>query len=1253
MLLPPGLRAYAFPPPQASECRNQFDYDGQFHLHPRYRTPDPLAATLVETQAGHDEFISEKYHDQIAAILAQWSSSLRQSPRQIQAIGKTLAANFSGTSFHPVESRLLRSGPVLEIQRSRFAAQASLGRDDFLRDLQATLAGFSTIVTAEFQITSISGSPPLTVANPPGQVQTRVRYEMVGSGHDFHREQRVGYWDLEWEATSGARFQLRNWRAGEETSSRSKTPIFADITARALGGNACYASQLLRGVDYWRTVLDGACGMDIYGHNGVSVGDIDNDGFDDVYICQPAGLPNRLFHNLGDGTFEDITESAGVGVLENTASAIFADFDNDGCQDLIVVRADGPLLFTNQGGGKFRQRPDAFQFATTPQGTFTGAAVADYDRDGWLDIYFCLYVYYQGASQYRYPCPYYDAENGPPNFLMRNGRDGTFHDVTAQAGLNRNNTRYSFCCSWADFNGNGWPDLYVVNDFGRKNLYRNNGDGTFTDVAPQAGVEDTGAGMGVCCFDYDNDGRADLYVADMWTAAGERISTQDIFHKDAPAQVRALYRKHAMGNSLFQNTGGSFRDATVSAGVVMGRWSWSCDAWDFDHDGFLDLYVANGMISGPSRQDLNSFFWRQVVGNSPQQARPSHSYEQGWDAINEFIRSDGTWSGLDRNLFYLNNGDGTFSNISAAAGLDFPEDGRAFALADFDHDGRLEVFLKNRNAPQVRVLRNMMQSLPSSIAFRLRGTKSNRDAIGAVITLRTGLGQQTRNLQAGSGFLSQHSKELFFGLGPAKGPVHASIRWPSGLMQELHDLPPNHRIWVDEGAEPTRMEPFQAPSGALEDLPAAQKTEALPIAVETWLLAPVAAPDFSLPDLQGKLWSLAALRGKPVLLHFWSAPCADDLEILSQDYARWSALGLQLLAVNVDSDGSQSPALSRYLSFPVLHGSEDVAAIYNILYRYLFDRRRDLAPPTSFLIDDHGEIVKVYQGPVNPQRIEQDYRHLPGNAAERLAKALPFAGVTSTFDFRRNYLSYGSVYFQRGYYNQAQAWFELAIRDDPSSAEALYGLGSVFLKKDKRAEARQSFESAVKLPSSYPDTLPNAWNNLGLIAAQDGRMMEATQNFQQALRLNPESLVALENLGNAYRQQKLWDQAQAAFERALSVNPESPEANYGLAMVYAAIDDTQKTYEYLQKALQFRPDYGEALNNMGVLYMRTRRRDQAVTTLQNCMRVAPAFDQCYLNLARIYSLEGNRLGARTVLLELLQQHPGHVQAQKALADLPQ
>jgi tetratricopeptide (TPR) repeat protein/peroxiredoxin len=1238
----------------------------------------PLDALLLKTEAGRDDFVTEKYADQISAILAQWSSGLLRSSQDMSAIEKVLHPNFSGSSPLPVESRVVRVGPAMEVRHNTFTRETARGGDAFLQELRSAWNGFSKILTAEFQVTSIDAASMPSAPLSPGQLQTRIRYELVATGHDFYREQRVGYWQLTWERSAASGFHVQNWQALDETQSRSIAPGYVDFAAQALGGNAS-SSQLMRGTDYWRTVLDGACGIDVYGHNGVSIGDIDGDGFDDLYVCQPGGLPNRLYRNRGDGTFEDVTEASGVGVIENTACALFVDVNNDGRQDLIVVRATGPMLFLNEGGGKFRQRADAFQFANPPQGTFTGAAVADYDRDGWLDIYFCLYVYYQGTDQYKYPSPYYNAENGPPNFMMRNNRDGTFNDVTGETGLNQNNTRYSFCCGWNDYNRDGWPDLYVVNDFGRKNLYRNNGNGTFTDIASQAGVEDVGAGMSVCWFDYDNDGVEDLYVADMWTAAGERISMQDVFKKDAPHETRALYRKHAMGNSLFRNAArkgpgaSAFEDTTRAVGVGIGRWAWSSDAWDFDHDGFADLYIVNGMVSGPSHkdknEDLNSFFWRQVVANSPDEAKPSHDYEQGWSAINELIRADGTWSGYERNIFYANNGDGTFSDISGVIGLDFLEDGRAFALADFDHDGRQEVFLKNRNGPQVRLLKNVMKNLPPSIAFRLRGTKSNRDAIGAVITLETEVSHETRSLQsrslqAGSGFLSQHSKDVFFGLGAANGPVSASIRWPSGLVQQLHDQPINHRIWIEEGSEPSRMEPFRtlAPrTPPLDAKPAdakPQEIDTLPTTAETWLLAPVEAPGFSLPNLAGQVQNLSSLRRKPVLLNFWAAGaerCKYDWVTFNQHHAAWAAQGLQLLAVNLDSaaDAESVRALVREhrLSFPILRGSEDVPAIYNILYRYLFDRHRDLALPTSFLISAKGEIVKVYQGPVDPQHVEHDFRHIPQTSAERLAKALPFPGVTDTIEFGRNYLSYGSVFFQHGYMDQAAASFQIALRDDPTSAEALYGIGSVYLNQQKTTEARESFERALKLRASYPDTLANSWNNLGLLAARDGRTGEAVGYFQEALKLSPDHLIALDNLGSAYRQQKRWDDARKTYERALEVSSNDAEAHYGLGMVFAQNDDTARAFDSLQRAMKLRPVYPEALNNLGILYLRTQRRDQAVASFEECISVAPAFDQSYLNLARVYAVEGKPDKARAVLLELLKQHPGHAQAQKMMEQL--
>ncbi|HTB92880.1 MAG TPA: tetratricopeptide repeat protein [Candidatus Sulfotelmatobacter sp.] len=1250
--LPAGLRFPSFDPKISAQDSS---LPPEFHVHPVYRTPRAIESVLKKAQAEFDSFPTEIHQDQIARVLQAWSAELRASPQKTDSLERAMSDDFQATSPSGSLQTRRKDDGIFQVWEVKYQESPGIGRTAFLADWRSALRDFSKLLTVEFQITGIRAGSVLQDSPEKGvAVHTRVRYEFVGEGPGFHREQRIGNLDLDWELVPVKEARLRKWRNVEEARSRSLAPVFEDIAGLAFASCASFGAQLVPGIDTWRTALDGASGIDIYGHNGVAAGDIDGDGFDDLYVCQPAGLPNRLYRNRGDGTFEDITEASGVGILDNTACALFADFDNDGRQDLIVVRASGPLLFINAGGGKFRPRPDAFHFANAPQGTFTGAAIADYDRDGWLDIYFCLYTYYQGTDQYRYPMPYYAAENGPPNFLMRNQRDGSFRDVTRETGLDKNNSRFSFCCGWADFNGDGWPDLYVVNDFGRKNLYKNSGHGTFTDIAKEAGVEDVGAGMSVSWLDFDKDGRQDLYVADMWTAAGLRVSMQETFQQNASEEVRAMYRRHAMGNCLYRNRGdGKFEDAGEKSGTLMGRWAWSSDAWDFNHDGLPDLYVANGMISGPQRLDLNSFFWRQVVANSPESAKPSTAYEQGWNAVNELIRADATWSGYERNVLYLNSGDGAFSDVSGIAGMDFLEDSRTFALADFDHDGRLEVALKNRSGPQLRFLKNVMPRLGPAIAICLQGKKSNRDAIGAGVTIETNAGRQTKFVQAGSGFLAQHSKELHFGLGTATGLIQATIRWPSGLEQKVTDVPPNHRIWIEEGSPVVRKEPFLSSANRSQTMGAASAgpSEQLPTQVETWLLVPVAAPDFSVASSGGKEDSLSTMRGKPVLLHFGSSETPDwqsQLADFQRAHDRLLNAGLQLVVVNVEA----SMQAARW-AFPIVTAQPELVAVYNLLYGRLFDRHRDMPLPTSFLIDAQGNIAKIYQGALRLKSVEADFHKIPKTAAERLALGLPFPGVGHNYDVGRNYLSFGSIFYERGYLDQAEAYFQLAENDDPTAAEPLYGLGSIYLAQQKRKEARQYFERAVKSRADYPPTLPNACNNLGILAAREGNTDEAIAFFQRALAINPDHAVALQNLGNAYRQKKDWDAAKKTLQLALALNPDDAEANYGLGMVYAQLNDTARASEYLQKALAARPAYPEALNNLGILYLRTGRPDDAKKSFAESIRVAPAFEQAFLNLARVYAIEGDKASARSTLLELLKLHPDQAQARKELEDLGQ
>ena len=1215
-----------------------------FDYRPPLRVPETVQPFLRQLAPGGDAFLEEKEAAELAARLEEFSQRLRRSPHAANTAAFLLAPEFKGGRLVPVGEATVVDGPALQIFRAKAMADGlSRNARSFGEEVLALAADFETVDVAEFLITAID------VDREKGLARTDVRYDIVGRGRQAWRAECVGRWNMRWRRDADGSWRVLEWTASAHQRSRASAPVFTEVTTTAFGGNDSFRRQLTTGLDAWVATIDSGLTRDSNGHHGVSVGDADGDGLDDLYVAQPAGLPNRLYRARGDGTFEDATERAGLGILDDTSQSLFADVDNDGDQDLIVATSAGPMLFLNDGTGRFTRVPDAFRFQHGLQGSPMSMAMADYDRDGFLDLYLCVYAFSYGAGEGKAgtPMPYYDARNGPPGVLFRNDGHGRFVEVTHEAGLDAGNDRYHFAAAWGDYDGDGWPDLLVANDFGRKTLYHNQGlrDGQvrFEEVSAQAGVEDYGAGMSAAFFDYDNDGRLDIYTGNMWSAAGQRVTAQAAFMPEAPADVRALYRRHARGNSLFRNRGdGSFEDVSLRARAEMGRWAWSSDAIDFDSDGWEDLYVVNGMLtrtSGP--EDLDGFFWRQVVARSPLTRVTGTPYDDAWRAINQFLIHRSIAS-HQRNVFLRNDGQGGFDDVSGTVGLDLDQDGRSFAVLDYDGDGDPDlVVMAARGAPQLRLFRNDFSGRGAALAVRLVGTRSNRDAVGARVTVETDRLRRTKIVNAGSGFLSQHSKELLFGLGASQRVLRVTVEWPSGGSQTFAGVPLNHRLRIEEGGEP-RVEPFRAGPTLAADV-AALPRAATP--ATSWLYEPFPAPDLSLADLRGEPRSLSALRGRPAVILFWAAGAAlsqTALLALDQGGDALARAGVGCLAIAlgpIEDLPRVRAAASPVTTVPVLAATEEVGRTYAILYRHLFMNRQALPLPTAFLLDAEGRVVKVYRDLVDVSEILRDVPRIEAPPGERLARAVPFEGTLYSSPGLRNYLPYGQELLDQGLEGPATLAFETAAQGNPN-ASTLYRLGTLFVKGGQEAKARAAFERALAI---QPD-LAEANNDLGALLARGGDLPAAIERFRAALSATPDYPDALNNLGYALLQTGRQQEARAVYEQALKLQPDFPEALNNLGLILGREGDVDRAEPYFRQALARRPAYGEAANNLALVLVTRGRHDDAVHLLQEFIEKNPEAENTYITLAKIHLSTNDRREALEILERLLRRNPTHAVA---------
>jgi hypothetical protein len=528
------------------------------------------------------------------------------------------------------------------------------------------------------------------------------------------------------------------------------------------------------------------------------VADYDGDGFEDIFVTDSAeGGRNHLYHNNGDLTFTDVAAAAGLAAgndAENaTADALWFDYNNDGRPDLFVVRFGHSQLFENLGNGKFK---DVTRQAGLDRYMNSITAIAfDYDHDGYLDLF--VGNYFQPVNLFHpntprfFPESFETANNGGGVTVYHNNGDGTFTDVTRKIGLGGLGG-WTLDLGHGDANNDGWDDLYIACDFGTDRFFVNNRDGTFSDRTATAIGFDTKKGMNAEWGDYDNDGWLDIFVTNI---------TDDYMRE---------------GNFLWHNNGNlTFTDVARETGTWETGWGWAAKFFDYDNDGWLDLYVVNGWVSAGPQSYVPDIF-EMIV-------RPGVDLA---DARSWPPMGSKSLSGYERKKLFHNEGGQLFRDQAARHGLDSVRDGRGIAVADFDNDGRMDLFVTNANA-EPYLYHNVLPTGAHWLELELEGRKSNRDAVGAKVWVTAGGRRLLRFVDGGNGFASQSSKRIHVGLGAATVAERLEVEWPSGLRQSFAGVAADHIYRLTEG-DPA-LAPGRAAQRALASPQPAPAAKAAPV----------------------------------------------------------------------------------------------------------------------------------------------------------------------------------------------------------------------------------------------------------------------------------------------------------------------------------------------------------------------------------------------------------------------------------------
>jgi tetratricopeptide (TPR) repeat protein len=965
--------------------------------------------------------------------------------------------------------------------------------------------------------------------------------------------------------------------AGEPTASPVGAIDYTDVTAAA---GIVFRHESGASGKKWYPETMGA---------GGGFFDYDGDGLVDILLVNGRRWPGerqspeptmQLYRNLGDGTFAEVTTAAGLDRPLYGMGFAAADYDNDGDQDLVVTGYLQSLFFINNGDGTFRE---ATQQVGLQEGTWDSAAVFfDYDRDGFLDLIIGHYVEWDPSKEAHLDCTYGSPQKdycavqhfaGQGLTLYRNLGNGRFRAVTAQAGMEAPGARV-LGITIVDYNQDHWPDVLVANDLTPSLFFANHGDGTFREIGVQTGlVMDEGgiafAGMGIDTAYINND-------AQLCVAIGNFTGQPTTLH----CQMRT-------GNTYQPEV---FVEQSLRAGIArptLRMVTFGLFFFDADLDGWQDLFMVNGHVVDEAR-----------LRNVPYAQPPQ---------------------------LFRNRGNGTFQEITSApgSGLDLRIIGRGAAYADYDNDGDLDLLL-TANQGQAYLLRNATPRTGHFLRVITRGSRSNRDGIGAQLRLQTDRRQLSGMVRTGSTYLSQSELPLTFGLQAGEQIDHLEVLWPSGTQDVFQHIPPDTTFIAQEGTSPTQ---------AIAAQPSVVPPAAVGNGEDTGVVAPRQAEE-------GKEQDYIALK-RAAVAHYQAGRLADAIAAFEQvlQHQPDDYMAQQYVIELSWRRGAHGRART------LLAEMARTLADANFLMQFAFHLE-------EVRLSDLAAAVYREAARLDPQASEAPYR-LGKHAlqARRYAEAVGQFREALT---RQPHLldavhGLGLAYAAQGKTVEAEARFQEALRLAPDFAEAYTHLGKIYASTGRLDEAITAYRKVITIEPNRAQ----GYHNLGAVLAAKGVVDAAAEQFREAVQRDPHYLPAYNDLGTLYAEQGDIEQAIAEFSAAIQIDPRWVPAHYNLAMAYAARGDVAATVGELEETVRLDPQHLDAHFSLGVAQLQQGKAAAAIERFRAVIDLDPNHAMAHSVLATLYfqnqqyelaqrhAQRAAQLGApRERLLEALRQATG-------------